>query len=521
MAEEARNAEARSYPISVGFIELIIAFIAALLVFTDYDALRPPLHDLFYQLPKEEPTCTRLRGPIGAEDAVLLTDGGLPVFIVGELDAGVHEFTNLEEHGTAASTSPSGTLWTVDRLDQPEPRLLALSVPLPDGVSLHTHGLGMIGDVLFAVNHAFEQGGERIERWRVVRTHSDSEDQPPVRLEHLGSVTGHDGAGGAGAWTFTSRLHGAINGVAPVDEHRFFFTQFEDGPVSLEGSGTAGGLEGFVPAEEGLVASTLRYMMRSLGADLFGAALLPRLRRARIYHCFCAEAALASGDNGGSDGRCERSRCGAIGPIGAKWNGIAFRAGADACEPRQDLRCLGKLYVNEIFRRLTVEFDVYLRVRQPDGRMDGSPFEEREADAVSLEERRTFRVPFLVDNVRVDASGTGLWLGGLSPTKAALFDGIAALQANASAAHAAARAARTATPRPHTHLRPDVDMPPRPAMPSGAMHVDLDSGEVSTRLVQSAHLASVSWAYEAAGKVFMGSPWDDGILVCATDNAGV
>ena len=81
-------------------------------------------------------------------------------------------------------------------------------------------------------------------------------------------------------------------------------------------------------------------------------------------------------------------------------------------------------------------------------------------------------------------------------------------------------------------------------MPSGALRVDLASGEVrvassehdpppppafanrlilifapgarqvAVRLLQERQLASVSWSLEHAGRLFMGSPWDDGVLVC-------
>eukprot|EP00966_Prymnesium_polylepis_P232070 5368715-Prymnesium_polylepis.1 len=131
----------------------------------DYKALGVYARDRFVgpEVLTEPEGCIRLTGPIGAEDAVVL-DGAPPIIIAGELDAGVHEFTNLNEHGTSASTSPRGALWTLDRLSDPTPRLTRLEVPLPEGVTtMHTHGLGLHGNVLFAINHAFRGGGERIE----------------------------------------------------------------------------------------------------------------------------------------------------------------------------------------------------------------------------------------------------------------------------------------------------------------------------------------------------------------------
>ena len=127
------------------------------LVELDLATLQIPFHHVFGPAPTltEPQGCLRLRGPIGAEDAVVLS-GSPPVIITGELDAGAHEFTNLGMHGTSASTSPSGTLWALDRLlAGPRPRLTPLVVPRPTGVTLHTHGLGLHDDVLFAVNHGF------------------------------------------------------------------------------------------------------------------------------------------------------------------------------------------------------------------------------------------------------------------------------------------------------------------------------------------------------------------------------
>ena len=202
---------------------------ALLLAEVDLVALRILHQDLIVGPRVSEPSgCFRLTGPVGAEDAVVMFGmppavreiAGLPnddVIITGELDAGTHEFTNLADHGTAASTSPPGTLWVIDRLDEERPRLSPLKVPLPkDVTTMHTHGLGLLGDVLFAVNHAFRGGGERIERWHIERT-PDANDGPPIRLTHVGAITGHDGdEQSRGAWTFTSRLNAAINDVAPV-----------------------------------------------------------------------------------------------------------------------------------------------------------------------------------------------------------------------------------------------------------------------------------------------------------------
>jgi hypothetical protein len=165
--------------------------------------------------------------------------GRPPIVLLGELDAAVHEFTNLEEHGTSATTAPPGQLWALDRLNEAVPRLSRLATPVPAGVDLHLHGLALFEDVLFAVNHGFRRGGERIERWRVSVSLHGSEG-PPVELRHLGAITGHDGDGeGVGGWSFTSKMNAGINAVAPLGVSEVFLTQFVDGPASMEGAGTA------------------------------------------------------------------------------------------------------------------------------------------------------------------------------------------------------------------------------------------------------------------------------------------
>ena len=488
------------------FTPIAIAAVGCGLLLREFDvaALRIPVLDylearrfsLLDQLigavpiPDEPKGCIRLKGPIGAEDAVVWTEGGPPMIITGELDAGVHEFTDLETHGTSASTSPRGTLWAIDRLSEPTPRLTALEVPLPADVStLHTHGLGLHGDVLFAVNHAFQGGGERIERWRITR--GAEPDGPPLVLMHLGSVTGHGGDEvGEGAWSFTSMLNAAINDLAPVGINEFYMTQFLDAPASLEGAGS-GTLEEYVSPPEGRLAASYRWAAARLGIEIHAKTLLPRLRRSRIWHCYCA-----SGDTG-SD--CARTACEPVGPPGACWNGITSRPLAPGEQPPAP-GARGILFVNDIFRRIVVEFAIV-----------------GEGARASLKQLRQFRAPFLVDNVHLDASGEALWVGAVGVSHQSFWGGLDALRANASAAHTAATAAGNPTPRPHLHLRPSEDSPPQPPMPSGALHIDLASGKVSAKLVQRRQLAAISWSHGVGDRIFMGSPWDDGVLVCPRD----
>lgn len=474
-------------------------------------------HDVVARVAASEPTnCKRLPGPIGAEDGVLLS-GTPSIILTSELDAAVHEFTNLADHGTAASTAPTGTLWAIDRLDKSLPRLTPLNVPLPEGVTrLHTHGLALYGDVLYAANHAFGGGGERIERWRVTRLHGDGDDGPidgpPVVLVHLGAITGHTGDGQAaddGSWTFMERLNGAINGISPDGGANpaqpspltgVFLTQFLEGPANTEGSGSGVA----APADAEPVAAALRHVARRLGLEAHASVLLPRLFRTRIFHCAClpADAAVGGGveDDAGGESACVRTSCRAIGPPSTKWNGIEFvPAPAGSRRLLPDGRASrGRLYVNDIFRRLTAEFEVV-----------------GEGVTTDLVPGRTFRHPFMVDNLRIDASGKALWVGAVGHSLPNLMSGIHAVVANATRAHQAARAAGAPTPRPHLHLRPRADRPPQPPMVGGLLRLDLESGTVTQEVMQATLLASISWGMRVAGKEVMGSPWDDGVLVCS------
>ena len=219
--------------------------------------------------------------------------------------------------------------------------------------------------------------------------------------------------------------------------------------------------------------------------------LLPRLYRTRIYHCACAGTGAARDD-------CATTACRAVGPPSTKWNGLAFRPHAGPQVARDGGVSRGRLYASDIFRRRVVEFDVV-----------GDGTETR------LAQRRVFRLSIMPDNVRLDATRDALWVGAVGHTGPNLFSGIDTLVANATRAHAAARAAGRPAPRPHLLLRPSRDAPPQPPMLGGVLTIDLASGRAATEAMQATLLASVSWGMRVAGKLFMGSPWDDGVLVCS------
>lgn len=111
-------------------------------------------------------------------------------------------------------------------------------------------------------------------------------------------------------------------------------------------------------------------------------------------------------------------------------------------------------------------------------------------------------------------AGEGLWLGAVGHSHRTFFGAMSTMQANATVAYATVHASGQPPPRPHLHMRPSVDKPPEPAQPSGAIHLDLASFQPTRQIMQSSWLAGVSWCNRVEGMLFMGSPWDDGVLAC-------
>lgn len=240
------------------------------------------------------------------------------------------------------------------------------------------------------------------------------------------------------------------------------------------------------------ISSQARALSRYLGAEIAAKLLLPRLRRSRLWHCYC-DGGLEPHRDGPAT--CRETACTAVGRRGVVWNGVAYRPVRPRSPARGGLG--GRLYVSDIFRRVVVEYDVL-----------GSGASAR------LEERRSLLAPHLIDNLHLEPAGGALWAGAVGYSSAHFWRPLAALLANASAAHAAARAASRPSPRPHTLLRPEEGGPPTPPMPSGALRFDLATGEAKVVGMQGRHLAGVSFSIPVGDRLVMGSPFDDGVLVC-------
>lgn len=238
--------------------------------------------------------CVKLSGPIGGEDGVLFANR---VLIVSELDCIGTEFAGAR-HGGGPALTPDGRLWALDLVGTVRhPRLLALDVPLPEGVAFHAHGLGLFEDTLFVVNHAYARGGERIERFKLALTEDGS--AAPVSLEHISSLRLPD------------ELMGTVNAVAPTSKNEFFFTMWRDWQSPPEGPGSV--------AEESVLWVVTKIVV-------------PRLRKCRVWRC-----ALVDG-----------WECAPIGPAAVTYNGIAA-----SHAPGAQL-----LYVNEPAHKRILEYEI-------------------------------------------------------------------------------------------------------------------------------------------------------------------
>ena len=145
----------------------------------------------------------------------------------------------------------------------------------PTEVALHAHGLGRTENIIFVVNHAYGEGGERVERYRLEEHRAER-----TVLRYDGYVD------------FTENLNGVMNDVAPTSETDFYVTQYVPFADPLHGRDTSGWAE------------TLRNIPVAL-----------RLPLTRIYHCRLPL---------GADQVNATDACKPVGPPAMMYNGITF-----------------------------------------------------------------------------------------------------------------------------------------------------------------------------------------------------
>ena len=98
-------------------------------------------------------------------------------------------------------------------------------VGFPEGVDFHPHGMSIHkpDNTLYVVNHAFENGGERIEVFDIV-THgseieiADFDNEVPSKLHYKYSITSD--------W-MKREMNGILNSVLAVQPNKFYVTQYE------------------------------------------------------------------------------------------------------------------------------------------------------------------------------------------------------------------------------------------------------------------------------------------------------
>eukprot|EP01126_Amoeba_proteus_P004419 TRINITY_DN11478_c0_g1_i14.p1 TRINITY_DN11478_c0_g1~~TRINITY_DN11478_c0_g1_i14.p1 ORF type:complete len:400 (-),score=48.11 TRINITY_DN11478_c0_g1_i14:257-1456(-) len=155
--------------------------------------------------------CTPLRGPLGAEDLIrwgdyVLTSNldSLPLWNwPGTTDPTV----------SSADSTPQGTIWVIGGLNSSRPEIYpATLIDFPKQLALHPHGLGIWkdheGDRLFVVNHAYSNGGERVDVFEL------SQKGSTVFLRYVSHIG------------FNSCCIGTINDVAPVSRNEFYVTKY-------------------------------------------------------------------------------------------------------------------------------------------------------------------------------------------------------------------------------------------------------------------------------------------------------
>ncbi len=94
-------------------------------------------------------------------------------------------------------------------------------VGFPEGIDFHPHGIYVHkpDNTLYVVNHAYENGGERIEVFDIVTDGDVSDDNSiPTKLNHKYSITSD--------W-MKKELNGVLNSLVVVEPNKFYVTQYE------------------------------------------------------------------------------------------------------------------------------------------------------------------------------------------------------------------------------------------------------------------------------------------------------
>jgi len=96
----------------------------------------------------------------------------------------------------------------------------------PEGVDFHPHGIYILKEdrTLYVINHAYENGGERIDVFGIATADDDDDDLEndiPNRLDYKYSITSE--------W-MKKEMNGILNSVIAVKKNKFYVTQYQPEP---------------------------------------------------------------------------------------------------------------------------------------------------------------------------------------------------------------------------------------------------------------------------------------------------
>jgi len=211
--------------------------------------------------------CRALRGPLGAEDAVKWKD----VVLLSNIDSlPLWSWPGPDLAFSNPKAASPGAIWVLRGAKAPALEKAEM-VGFPEGVPFHPHGLGLLGDVLYAVNHAYENGGERIDSF-----HLSLREDGNVKLTYKATSK------------FGAEFLGIVNSVVPVSPTEFYVTKYLPWADNMKGRA----LDKLSKLRDVL------YLTNPFG-----------IKWTHIYYC--------NVKTGHSDQDCKL-----VGPPGAMWNGI-------------------------------------------------------------------------------------------------------------------------------------------------------------------------------------------------------
>ena len=160
-------------------------------------------------------------------NSIIMTEWKVVDYKVGEDRPGaIYAASGFRYGGTAKSAA-----------DFVENYLTIEELPIvgyPKGVDFHPHGMFVHkpDDTLYVINHALENGGERIDVFQIVKTATedidDMDNDVPIGLEFKYSITSD--------W-MKEHMNGVLNSIVVVEPNKFYVTQYYDSALDRSTDG--------------------------------------------------------------------------------------------------------------------------------------------------------------------------------------------------------------------------------------------------------------------------------------------